>query len=246
MLLGIDDATTVSAAVEYSLAYQVDAVIALVDLPSDDAERLAHERVPIVLYNRSSADYKATSVGCDHYAAGRTLATHVMRAGHRHVALIGGPAESVLAAERAAGFAEMLARNQDAPRLSRIAGDFGYASGRAAARTVLAMPSPPTAVVAVNDLMAIGAIDGASDHGLRVPHDVAVAGFDGIAAGNWAPYRITTMRQPLQALAAAAVDAALALIRKPDAPAERRIFACDLHVDHSTGQDRGGSACDVR
>jgi LacI family transcriptional regulator len=62
-------------------------------------------------------------------------------------------------------------------------------------RSLLALPDPPTAVFAINDLMAIGALEAARAAGLRVPEDVAVVGFDNIPATSWVRPRLTTVAQ---------------------------------------------------
>jgi DNA-binding LacI/PurR family transcriptional regulator len=77
--------------------------------------------------------------------------------------------------------------------------------------------------------MALGAMDAARlKHGLRVPEDVSVAGFDGFNAGRWLAYQLTTVRQPIGALAAAAVEMLFARIEDPDLAPERRLFCGEI------------------
>jgi DNA-binding LacI/PurR family transcriptional regulator len=74
-------------------------------------------------------------------------------------------------------------------------GDWSLESGYQAMQRLLDLPAPPTAVFVCNDLMAIGALDAAQQKGLRVPHDVAVVGFDDIPAASWVRPRLTTIAQ---------------------------------------------------
>ena len=82
--------------------------------------------------------------------------------------------------------------------------------------------------------MAIGAIDEATTHGRRVPDDVSVASFDGVPAGTWDRYRLTTMKQPLPQLASAALETIVRLLAKPELARETRLLSCSLVVGHST------------
>ena len=85
---------------------------------------------------------------------------------------------------------------------------------------------PPDAVSCANDMMAIGCIDEARHRlGLRVPTDLSVVGFDGSAPGRWLGYDLTTVRQPTEAMAEAALDMLVARIENPRLTAERRTLS---------------------
>ena len=229
MLFTLDNPLNVSAVVDQILSYQVDGVLSLTEVPEADARVLETNGVVLVLYNRASAPYPANLVSCDHRFAGQVLGRHLLALGHRRFGMVGGPAMSILAADRAQGVFDALAEAGIARKDVPIAiGDFGYESGRAATGALLDRGGQFTALVCINDMMAIGAIDEASVRGVRLPHDLSVASFDGAPAGTWDRYRLTTMRQPLPQLAAAAIEAITQRLADPGLALEKRLLVCDL------------------
>lgn len=235
MLFTVDDPTFVSDVVDQILSYQVDAVLSLTEVPAADARILESNGVALLLYNRPSAPYLVNLVSCDHRAAGRALGEHLIALGHRDFAMIEGPQFSVLAMDRAQGVFDALADHGiDQRDVALAIGDFGYDSGRIGARAVLDVRKPPSALVCISDMMAIGAIDEASSLGLNVPDELSVASFDGIAASRWSRYQLTTMRQPLLQLAEAALDVIVRNLASPSRARETRLLACELVTGHST------------
>ncbi len=116
--------------------------------------------------------------------------------GHRRIGYIGVTEVHSAGARRHAAFTEaMRALNLPIEPHFFALGDWSEASGEEAMRALLALPERPTAVFAINDLMAIGALDAALSAGLRVPDDVAVIGFDNIPAASWVRPRLTTVAQ---------------------------------------------------
>lgn len=235
MLFTVDDPLQVSDVVDQILSYQVDGVLSLTEVPAADARILESQGVELVLYNRARADYAANLVSCDHRAAGRVLGEHLLALGHRDFAMVEGPQRSSLALDRAQGVYDALAEAGIERRAVPVAiGDFGYESGRAGASALLSGKAKVTALVCVSDVMAIGAIDEASSRGLHVPDDLSVAGFDGVPAGTWDRYRLTTMRQPLPQLADAAIETIVRKLANPTRARETRLLVCDLQIGAST------------
>lgn len=116
--------------------------------------------------------------------------------GHRRIGLIGVTEVHSAGARRRAAFeaaVEALGLAHD-PELY-VTGDWSETSGESAMRTLLALPQRPTAVLAINDLMAVGALEAVRAANLRVPEDVAVVGFDDIPAASWVRPRLTTIAQ---------------------------------------------------
>lgn len=235
MLFTVDNPDLVPAAIDQIVSYQVDGVLSLTEVAAPDARILAQNGVELLLYNRTAAPYPADLVSCDHRDAGRTLGRHLLGLGHRRFGIVEGPRYSVLATERAGGVIDALA-DAGIPRaeVPTASGDFGYDSGRAAAATILSGKRRPTAMVCISDLMAIGAIDEASARGIAVPQALSVAGFDGVSAGRWDRYRLTTMRQPLPQLAAAAIELIERRLGDAELARETRVLACSLVTGGST------------
>lgn len=134
------------------------------------------------------------TVSVDEEGSARAMTRHLLGAGHRRIAMVAGPDDTPGGRYRLVGFREEMGE-LFAPDLVEV-GDYSLASGTAAMARILARTRDLDAVFAASDLMAAGAIAALRAEGLRVPDDVAVAGFDdsGLAATHHPP--LTTMRQP--------------------------------------------------
>ena len=234
MLFTVDDPSLVSDVVDQILSYQVDGVLSLTAISAADARILESQSVALVLYNSPRADYPVSLVSCDHRSAGRVLGEHLLGLGHRAFGMIEGPQLSVLANDRAQGVYDALGEQGIARKdVFTAIGDFGYERGRAGAAAILTGKRPITALVCINDITAIGAIDEATGRGLHVPDDLSVASFDGVPAGTWDRYRLTTMRQPLPQLANAAFETIMRKIKTPRIACETRLISCELEIGRS-------------
>jgi LacI family transcriptional regulator len=133
----------------------------------------------------------------DDVGAAAAATRHLLDRGHRRVAHIAGTPGMHVAADRQRGYRRALdeAGVTHDPTLV-VPADFTRAGGAAAMRALLALPEPPTAVFAANDLLAIGALDVIREHGLAVPGDVAVVGFDDIDAAALMSPPLTTVVNP--------------------------------------------------
>jgi LacI family transcriptional regulator len=130
----------------------------------------------------------------DHWGA-REATRHLLGLGHRRIACVQGPAGNSTARARLAGYREAMTAAGLEPQITP--GGFDRESGREAALRLLAGESRPTAVLAANDLAAFGVLAAARDHGLRVPDDLSVIGYDDIAFAADAFPALTTVRLPL-------------------------------------------------
>lgn len=204
--------------------YRVDGAIVAARLSAEQEAAFAREGVPLLLYNRPARGRFASSVLCEFAAGERLLVEGLVRAGRRRFGLVAGPADSAVGEARIAGAIACLAEAGLAPT-GTVRGDFSHASGMAAARRLLA-DHRPDALIAANDVMALGALDVLRlEAGLAVPADVAVVGFDGVAPAAWPAYRLTTVRQPVEAMTEAAVRLLLARVNDPDSRPEQQLFA---------------------
>lgn len=205
--------------------YRVDGAIVAAHLSPEKLRDFARHRVPVVLYNRNSEEEPVSSVYCDSLGGERLLVDGLYAAGHRRFGIISGPADSFVSQERVRSAHQRL---QELGVTAEIAsGAFDYVSGGAGLRDLHArMGGKIDALICANDLMAIGAIDCARlELGLRVPEDLSVVGFDGVAPAEWASYRVTTIRQPVRRMTDAAVSMILERIEQPALPPETRSFA---------------------
>jgi LacI family transcriptional regulator len=141
-------------------------------------------------------------------AAARELALELVRLGYRDFAVLGGPVGLLTSKDRIDGFRSGL-RTAEVPAPSIVRDDFTRDGGYAAMSRVIDSGDVPQCVFAVNDVMAVGAMAACRDHGLRLPGDVAMAGFDDIATLRDISPGLTTVRLPLERLGREAVELVL-------------------------------------
>ena len=181
------------------MAYGVDGVVvATVTLPSSAtlADGALREGLPVVLINQDSSDPLASAVCCDDRKGADMAATLLVSAGCRSMMYLSGTPDTYTSQKRLLGFREaVLERCLPEPLV--VHGDYTYNGGLAAAEEILASAKRPDGVFCANDLMALGLIDGLRNSKIKVGEDLSVVGFDGIEAGGWAGYELTTVEQPL-------------------------------------------------
>jgi DNA-binding LacI/PurR family transcriptional regulator len=109
--------------------------------------------------------------------------------------------------------------------------------GYDAMQRLLTLPEHPTAICAADDVMAMGVMKAAIDAGLRIPQDVSLAGFDNIEFAKYLSPALTTMRQPVEAMARQAIELMLQLIKEPEKPLSQVVFRLppELIIRQSTG-----------
>jgi len=175
----------------------------MVSTHSDDPlpALLADARLPAVLFARPSRPVPLSYVDLAHRDGGRLAAEHLLARGCRRPATVCGPLDVAASQERLAGFRDTLARHGH-PHVPVAEGEFTLDSGLAAMSDLLARRPDLDGVFAANDLMAQGACQAVQQHGLRVPEDVAVVGFDDSSVAVTCSPRLTTIRQPVEEMAA--------------------------------------------
>ncbi|MGQ4420840.1 LacI family DNA-binding transcriptional regulator [Streptomyces sp. SAS_269] len=162
---------------------------------------LAEARLPAVLFARPSRPVPLSYVDLAHRDGGRLAAEHLLARGRRRLATICGPLAVAASQERLAGFRDTLARNGH-PYVPVAEGGFTLDSGIAAMTDLLAEHPDLDGVFAANDLMAQGACQVLREHGRRVPEDIAVVGFDDSTVAATCRPPLTTVRQPVEDMAA--------------------------------------------
>lgn len=219
--------------------YQVDGAIVAAGLSDEQMAEFGRREVPLVLFNRSPREHAVHAVLCDQAEAARLLVSRLAEAGHRQFAIIDGPGDSAVAQERKAGVLDrLLSLGLPAPIV--VSGNYDYTSGGRGLRKVIdRLGRVPDAVICGNDIMAIGCLDTARHQmGIQVPLQMSVAGFDALEASGWLSYDITTLRQPVQKMAADAVAMLGELMERRGGSAERRRY-CSYLVEGSTARLTG-------
>jgi LacI family transcriptional regulator len=171
----------------------------------------------------------------DNVQGGELATRHLLELGHRRIACVAGPLTLALSVERVAGYRKALLE-YDIPVDEALAveGDFQFESGYRATRQLLEMDSPPSAIFACNDLMAIGAISAGIESGRRLPDDLSVIGFDDLRLASFANPPLTTIVQSKYEMGVMATEMLLERMHDQGMPRRRRLLSTSLLVRQST------------
>ena len=165
-----------------------------------------HE-IPIVRLAPATEPERSPQVRIDDRAAARGMTERLIALGHRDIAFIRGNPTHSAADRRWLGFQDATgAAGITVPVRRVLQGDFSFKSGLAAAEAILGDDEPPTAIFGSNDEMALAALVVAMRHGIGVPDQLSVVGFDDAPIARMAWPQLTTVHQPNAEMAAAAVD----------------------------------------
>ncbi len=234
LLFTLDGSEQLEELLEQIWTYQVDGVIALTaHFDHRDIAQFEQHHIPVVLYNRQVLDHPVNTVCVDHEQGIKQLIDLLVTGGNQRFLVLSGPTDSDVANDRRNIAISHLARKgfEDIPVLY---GDYSYQSGKDCFADWMKQNDAPDAVICSNDTMAIGCIDEArGGQNLKVPEQLSVVGFDGIHAAFWSGYELTTIRQPVNQMAKAAVNILMERIEHPDAPPEKRVLSGSLILGSS-------------
>lgn len=205
-----------------------DGVLAIsMDISDEYIEKFRNMNLPLVLVDR--VNHNVDCVQVENTEGAYRAAQYLISLGHRKIAMISGNSESIPTQERRIGFEKALAEAnipsqscyfvasnmlQDGEELAMNDG-FNPHAGQLAMESMLALGDQrPTAVFAAADILAIGAMKAASKHGLHVPEDIAIVGFDDIELSAY--LAISTMKQPMYEMGKTAVERIMNKIEKKD------------------------------
>ena len=171
---------------------------------------LSHMQVPIVLLNNQHPSQFAHSVMIANVQASLDATRHLIALGHRRIAYLGDRYGYQSDAERYAGYRQALEEGGLPFEPLLVAHGDGKPEGaEAAIADLLALPQPPTAVFCYNDLSALGAMRQIRNHGLRIPADISVVGFDDLYISQYMNPPLTTVRQPMRQMGRMAMETLL-------------------------------------
>ncbi|SCF25959.1 LacI family DNA-binding transcriptional regulator [Micromonospora mirobrigensis] len=209
------------------------------DEPSPAVERLIARGIPVVLVDRGAKLADRCSVAVDDVQGGRLVLRHLVAQGHRRVAYVGGPFGIRQVAERHRGAVAAIDEAGAPVELRVVAtGRLSVAAGRDAAAELIGTPAGqrPTAVFCANDLIALGVLQKLTEHGLRVPDDVAIVGYDDIDFAAAAAVPLSSVRQPRERLGRTAAELLLAEADEEAGHEHRHVlFQPELVVRRSSG-----------
>jgi LacI family repressor for deo operon, udp, cdd, tsx, nupC, and nupG len=192
---------------------------------------------PIVVVSERISGIDLPMVGVDNAAAAETAVRHLLELGHRRIAHIAGGRRNAMTAERSSGYRQALRNFGLVPVADLVSyGDYSIESGTRAARALLDLSRPPTAIFAANDDMAIGAMNEAKARGMRVPEDISVVGFDDVPFAASCDPPLTTIRQPFFDMGTAAMDTLYGLLKDQPPKPHIRLLPTDLMIRQTTAK----------
>lgn len=231
----LDDATA-SAIAESD----VDGVIFATAVASSRRQhQMIARRKPVVFLNRKLSGQSYDAVISDNYKGGQVVAEYFVKGRRRHIGLLTGFSEASTILDREKGFMEKLKNATRPIKLIHPPSQFTvftYENGYQAMQSLLRLAPDVDAVFCTNDIIAIGALDGARACGKRVPEDLWVMGYDDIPMAGWEAIGLTTIRQPLASMAALVVDRLLLRIENPELKPETVRLPNELVIRETTSK----------
>jgi LacI family transcriptional regulator len=246
--LGRHGKTLLIASSGYSQAVEAEQIRALVGRGADGLLLIGYDRdpaiyefiakrgVPSLIAWSYAADNPQPAIGFDNEASMAELARLVLSRGHRRIACISAPTASN---DRARGRVDGIRRAMaeaglDAGSLRVVETPYGIENAEIALRSILADAPGTTAVMCVNDVLAIGALRAAKEMGLRVPQDISITGFDDLEIAQLAEPALTTVHVPHREMGRRAANLLIEL-QSGTGPAQSRCLATDIRLRASLG-----------
>lgn len=200
---------------------------------------LKQEDIPFVVVGRRVENPEVSFVTPDHLSGALAITRHLIELGHKRIAFTTRPALGITSRDRLASYRQALSEagipfDENLVVPTSIEPDSSYQ----AMNTLLDLPNPPTAVFAIHDLVAIECLRAATDRGLRVPEDVAIAGFDNWRASLTTYPPLTTIHPPLSDIGFRATEILLARVADRSLPSERVTLPVELVIRQSTAGER--------
>jgi len=217
------------------LEQQVDGLLLATPRRRDPVvDELRTGTTPLVLVNRTIDRGGVSAVIPDDQLGMMLAVEHLYQLGHRRIGHVAGPPDTSTGSRRAGGFAAAIEFHDLPDGMVVRAKAFGEEAGRVAAERLFARKTPPSAVVAANDLIALGTIDAAEAAGLRCPGDVSVVGFNDMPFVDRLKPSLTTLRIPEYEIGRRAAALLLDRVEDPELRPETVLVSPELVVREST------------
>ena len=202
---------------------------------ADSLDFLLHRNMPVVMIDRNLPNVEVDAVLTDNQLGGILATRHLLELGHTRIACIAGPSSITPSAERIIGYRRALEEaglSYDESLILR--GDYHAQSGLEITNSILTMNPRPTAIFALNDLMALGALRAAAEAGCSVPEDLAVVGYDDLEIAHFTNPPLTTIAQPKKEIGIQAVNLLVDGMSRKNRPPSRLLLPPELIVRRST------------
>lgn len=199
-------------------------------------EYLRTTNVPFAVFGRTAGTLDFPLVDEDGAYGMRQIVDHLVGMGHRRIACISSPPELMFTELRMQGLKEgFAAGGLDAGDYIVVVGDLTQRGGYMQAEYLLDLPDPPTAIIACNDLMALGAMSAAQGRGLVVGRDIAITGFDDIPMAEHAHPPLTTVHQPIYKIGSMVCEMLLRTLMGDQPQEQQVILKPELVIRQSSG-----------
>jgi DNA-binding LacI/PurR family transcriptional regulator len=205
-------------------------------------DELARRDVCVVFLDLGSAGAHMSNLVVNYAIGIKEAIQHLVSLGHRKIAYISGPVRLRSAAKRREAFSKCVSKMLPRTSPAIYEGDFKIEGGRRAASEMIERGRLPTAVMAANDMMALGAMQELRAAGLRIPQDISIVGFDDIAFASLTDPPLTTICLPRMELGRRAVEALMTTIEHPDRQGVEIHIPTYLIMRGSTAPARGANA----
>jgi LacI family transcriptional regulator len=252
-----EDPEKESAYLEMLLRQRVDGTILVPTGRSlANVERLLRTKLPVVLVDRDLPQLQIDRVLSDNVQGAHLVARHLLGLGHQRIAVVGAEPQSESMARRLTGIRQALNEAGIRPTEEHLATGTGeqFELGFVTAQRLLRQRAPPTAVIALTDMLAVGVLHGAWKAGLQLPEDLSVTGFDDIPLASYVLPELTTVAQPITQMGERAVHRLLQLVQERlvglvedrELKPECVVLPTRLIVRSSTAPPKDGSAEGLR
>lgn len=215
-------------------------VAGLIVVPHDRFAEGLHQvqaiGLPVVVVDRDEAGEPGMSVAVDDIAGGELAARHLIELGHRHLAFVGDEESAGPVHERLSGVRKAVADSAYDVRLDVLPADLTADAGRVVGDQLAAMPPQerPTAVTAAIDLLAFGVLQSLLQHGIRVPEDISLMGYDDIPFSRQLSVPLSTVRRPHYEMGATAAEMLTETLAGDPREQRHVVFEPELVVRDST------------
>ena len=201
-------------------------------------DELKQNKMPLAMLSFDDPSLDVTTVSVDDYKGGYDAASHLLSLGHRNIAIIGEDVHS--SRMRTFGYRDAFeAFGVASIEENMLKTTASLDNGAKCVKELLQREHPPTAIFACNDLIAIGAIQGARELGIQVPSDLSIVGFDNTILATTTVPALTTISQPIEEMGRKIVDVLIEEIHKRVVTRERVLFKPSLIIRGTTAAFNG-------
>lgn len=220
-------------AIESFLELRVDGLVLATSRIDDQTVELATSAVPVVVLGRRTSDSFTDSLTIDNVMGAEIAVDHCVDLGHRAIAHVAGR-EGMAARSRRTGYERAMGRHGLTDHMTIVDGGFTEAGGYRGGRALLEQQMLPTAVIAANDLCAIGVLNALEEAGLEIPRDVSVVGYDNTSLAALRHVSLTTIHQPGEDMGRKAMDLLFERIHEGRTDPRHEVVAPSLVVRSTT------------